>query len=422
MEIELAYGRETRKVRVEDKALIVRMPPVPPLNEPALSLLEGLNQPIGSPPLKDCLKKGRVVVVTSDKTRLVRYPIFLPSLLDYLNKEGVRDSDISLVIGRGNHGGHSPDEIRVLFGEDVFGRVEIMEHDCHDRAHLVEVGKTRYGNPVLLNQRAVEAENVILTGAIKFHPYSGFSGGRKAVLPGISGFETLQRNHKIALSSSRCGLGVLDGNPVHEEMLDAARLLDPCFLINVVCNESGQIARLFVGHWQKAHEEGCGFVREVFCPEVEGQADLVIASASGYPDDINLYQSLKAVDNISPVVRDGGVMMLLAECRDGFGPEELLEWFDGEDLVETRARLEKEFSIPGYVALCLKKTAERIRIVLVSSLAHASVRRAAMIPASTPDEGLQEARKYLPSRFSTWIFPQGGSHVPVLKGKSHQEP
>lgn len=413
----MAYGRESRTLRVKDSALIIDTPPVPGLKNPGRSLVQGLNHPIGSPPLTECLKKGRVVIVTSDKTRLVQYPLFLSPLLDYLNEAGIRDREITLVIGRGNHDGHTPEEIEALFGEEILARVEIIEHDCLDKAGLIDVGKTRYGNPVLLNRRVVEADNVILTGAIKFHPYSGFSGGRKAVLPGVAGFETIQKNHKIALSSPRCGLGILDGNPVHEEMLDAAQMLNPCFLINVVCNESKEIVQFFTGHWQKAHEQGCRSIRGIFCPEVRGQADFVITSVGGFPEDINLYQSIKAVDNTAAVLRDGGVMLLFAECRDGFGPEEFLQWFDGESITAIRERLEREFSIPGYVAFCQRKMAERIRMVLVSSLAHDLVRKAAMTPARTPEEGLQEALKHLPPDFSTYVFPLGGTHVPLLKGE-----
>jgi len=415
VEIELAYGKESRKLSVKDSASIVSMPPVWGLKDPGQSLVEALNRPIGSPPLKECLKGGRVVIVTSDKTRLVQYPLFLSNLLDYLNEADIEDGEITLVIGRGSHEGHTQEEIKALFGEEILARVETIEHDCLDKAGMIEIGKTRYDNPVLLNRRVVEAENVILTGSVKFHLYSGFSGGRKAVLPGVAAFETIQNNHKMALSSPGCGLGIFDGNPVHEEMLDAAQMLNPCFLINVVCNESNEIVRFFAGHWREAHEQGCRFVRRIFCPEVRGKADFVITSAGGYPDDINLYQSFKAVDNTAAVLRDGGVMLLLAECRDGFGPEEFLQWFDNEETAATRERLEQKFSIPGYIALCQKEMARRIRMVLVSSLAHDTVRKAAMIPAKTPEEGLREALKHLPPDSRTYVFPLGGTHVPLLK-------
>jgi len=283
------YGRGVQEFEVPDHLLlgVVEGTAVEPLPDLRRALEEALENPVGSPPLAEMVRSGdRVAVACPDFHRLwVRARVWMPLLVGYLNRCGVRDRDITVIIANGTHAPPGYAGLRMILGEDFPSGVEVVNHDARDEAALRFLGYTPYGTPLWVNRRALEADHLILTGAIVPHTFAGFGGGRKAVVPGMAGMRTILANHRRALSEvpgegihPRAVPGVLDGNPVHEDMLAAARMAGPCFIVNFVLSEEGDFLGVFAGGLEEAHRRGCNFVEEAFRVEIPSRADIVVAS------------------------------------------------------------------------------------------------------------------------------------------------
>ena len=277
----------------------------------------------------EVVKPGdKVVIVVSDVTRLwVQADILLPVLLDVLNGAGVPDKDISIVTSTGDHRLQTLAEHTAICGDKVLARVPIFDHECH-ATDLVDLGKSSQGTPIRVNRRVWEADKVILTGGIAYHMLAGFGGGRKSIAPGVCGYETIQKNHALALKGGgltgvnpNIETGKMVGNPVAEDLLEIARIVGVDFILNVVVNEKKEFVYLAAGELHEAHLAGCRVTEEIFGINIEEKAELVIVSSGGFPKDIQLYQSIKALENSAYAVRDGGVIILVSECSDGIGSE-----------------------------------------------------------------------------------------------------
>lgn len=343
-----------------------------PLKIPGLdsfedSFINALRNPISSKALREVCGPGdRVALLVSDVTRSYSAHVFLPWLLNELNEAGVPDEDIFAVFARGAHRPHTREEQLRILGRETAERISCMDHDCRNMEEHVYMGTSSRGTEVRLNKSVVEADRCILTGLIEYHYYAGFTGGRKSVLPGIASYETIQQNHRL-LFNPGATTGRLEGNPVHEDMLEAAGMLKPDFLINIVMNAWGDVAGVFAGNYIEAHLRGCRMVEKVYGRRISGKADIVIASPGGYPKDINYYQAHKALDNAFHAVKDGGTIVLLAECREGLGHEGFRYWFK-HTASGAREKLLEEFEVVGHNAYSTLRKAEKARVILVSSL------------------------------------------------------
>lgn len=366
---------------------------------------EALHHPIGTPPLRDVVQPGdKVVIIASDMTRQwVRHDLFLPTLLNELNAAGIPDAHISLVVALGAHRYHTAEENILNFGQQVVDRVSIIQSYAPESDEFVYIGKTPHGTEVFINKHVVKADKVIITGGIVHHLMAGFGGGRKAIIPGVAGYTTIQENHRLCLhkeigqgASQECAAGELEGNPMHEDMVEIAKLLNPAFLLNAVITPSGQFARFVAGHWYEAWLEGCNTAQSIFGVPVHGKTDLVIASAGGFPKDINLYQGAKAVGNASRAVKPNGVVILLLECRDIMEPPDFSEWFNFESLYEREMALRKAFTVPGFIALKLGSMAKEIPHILVSLPQNKQfIEKTGMIAAASIEEAIVIAEKKL---------------------------
>ena len=219
------------------------------------------------------------------------------------------------------------EEQRRIVGEEVARRIALYDHDCRDRENLVALGRTSRGNEVWINRRVYEADRVILTGEIIYHQIAGYSGGRKSLVPGVAGAETTTFNHQLILDPN-CRPGILEGNPAHEDLLEACRMFEPDFLLNVVLSPSGGWVRVVAGHYDLAHRAGCETVDQMCRIPIGQPYDLVLASAGGFPLDIDLRQAHKGMENAARALRPGGVLVYFAECREGTGSaaiEEMVE-------------------------------------------------------------------------------------------------
>jgi nickel-dependent lactate racemase len=361
-----------------------------------------------------------VVIVTSDITRYTGSEIYLPMLVDCLNRHGIADADIEILIALGIHRKQTEHEHRKILGS-LYGRVRVNDHDCDDSAALSLIGTTSGGIRVSINRAAVEADHLILTGTIGFHYFAGFSGGRKSVLPGIASRASCLASHFAVLNpgegSGKNPLAVagnLDGNPVHRAMVEACALANPSFILNTVLGADKQIVAAFAGEWREAHEAGCRFYHEHFTASIAEKGDLVIASCGGFPKDINLIQAHKSMEYASQALADGGVMILLAECRDGFGNATFFNWFRHKSLPAFETALRGGYEINGQTAYSLLQKAQRFRIILVSQFPKQQVEEMGMIAARSLDDAMALAVPLLPAWWRCYLMPEAGSVLPVV--------
>ena len=361
----------------------------------------------------------KVVIVTSDITRYTGSEIYLPLLVERLNRQGIADGDIEIMIALGIHRKQTEHEHQRILGP-LYGRIRVSDHECDDHDALTFIGKTSNGIEVSINRKAVEADHLILTGTIGFHYFAGFGGGRKSVLPGIASRKACMASHFTVLNpgegSGKNPLAVtgnLEGNPVHRAMVEGCALAKPSFILNTVLAADKRIIAAFVGDWREAHEAGCRFYSERFAYPVEEKGDLVIASCGGFPKDINLIQAHKSMEYAAQALKDGGVMILLAECRDGFGNGTFFNWFRHKSLEEFETALRAQYEINGQTAYSLLQKAQRFRVILVSQFPAQQVEEMGMIPVLTLDEAMELATGMLPEMWRCYLMPEAGSVLPV---------
>jgi lactate racemase len=259
----------------------------------------------------------------------------------------------------------------------------------------------------------------VLTGAIGFHYYAGFTGGRKSICPGLAAPETIAANHLLALQPQGSGrhpaarAGRLDGNPVHLDMREACAAVAPAYLLNVITGPAGRVEAAVAGHWEQAHRRGCDLLLARRAVGFHGPRPLAVVSAGGAPHDLDLIQAHKAMEAAMPLVRPGGAIVVLAACPRGAGHPQMEAWLDGRDAAALRAALERRYEVYGQTAHALRSKAERCRIWLVSGLPEELVRRAGMLPASSAEEGLRSAAAHLGGGGEGYLLPRGAACLPV---------
>lgn len=415
------YGLETMSFRLPG-AELVQVETLPQVEEPEQLIMRALEKPIGSPPLQECVAPGeRVVIVTSDITRYSGSEIYLPILVERLNRLGIPDTDIEIVIALGIHRRQSDEEHRKILGS-LYGRIAVYDHECDDPDELVDLGQTDSGIPVLVNRRVMAADRVIVTGTVGFHYFAGFGGGRKGLVPGVAGRQTCMDSHFAVFNPPEVGgkhpravTGLLEGNPVHENLLQAARLVKPDFLLNTVLAPDQRILGVFCGDLEQAHLAGCDMVSDLFSVQRRESADLAVISCGGDPKDINFIQAQKALDYGCRAVREGGTIIFLAACRDGFGYPTFFDWFRFQDLAAFEAELRRAYQINGQTAHAVLSRARRFRIIMLSELTAEQIATMGMEKAADLPQALNMARMTLPKNARSVVIPNGGVVLPVIR-------
>ena len=418
--MELKYGSTSFQLELSPERLAGIIEPnlVPSTESPEKVIAQALD--ICQAAISTFSAGEKVVIVTSDVTRYTGSEIYLPLLVERLNSQGIPDRDIEILIALGIHRKQTDHEHQKILGP-LYNRVRVIDHDCDNPAELVLLGRTSSGIEVSVNRRAVEADRLILTGVIGFHYFAGFGGGRKALLPGIASRQACMASH-FALLNPQPGSGKnplattgnLEGNPVHQAMLEACAMAEPAFILNTVLSLDKRIIAAYAGHWRTAHEDGCRFYRERFSFPLQCKADLVIVSCGGFPKDINLIQAHKSMEYASQALTAGGVMILLAECGDGFGNDTFFNWFRHKQLDEFEAALRAHYEINGQTAYSTLQKAQRFKIILVSRFSEHQVLEMGMIPATSLADALDKAQAALPADWRALVMPEGGSVLPVL--------
>ena len=320
MRVELAYGTTGLAVELpDDRTVVVRPSHRDPVTDPYAEVRRALRSPVAGPPLVARLAPGRsVAIAICDGTRAQPRDIVVPVLLDEL--ETVVDlDDVVVLVATGTHRGNTPGELEAMLGRDVLGRVRVINHDARDRSGLVDLGVMGRGVPVQLNRLFVEADVRITTGFVEPHFFAGFSGGPKLVAPGLAGLDTTLVLHDATrIGDPRATWGVTQGNPVHDDVRAIASATRVDFACDVVLDADQRIVAAFGGDLPEMHEAACALSREVAMQPVPQRFPVVVTSNAGFPLDQNLYQAVKGMSAASGVVSDGGVIVVAAQCTDGF--------------------------------------------------------------------------------------------------------
>ncbi|MGE1062794.1 nickel-dependent lactate racemase [Megasphaera paucivorans] len=423
--ISIPFGKEVQHIELPEDHLLYdlhgNMASI--VTNEKEAILRALRQPIDSKPLRDIVREDdTVAIVVSDITRLVHTEAMLPVIVSELNEAGVRDDQITIIVAQGTHRAHTPEEDVIVCGTEMARRLRIVQHDCRDKENLTYVGTTRFGNDVYINAEALQADKLILTGAVSFHPMAGYGGGRKAILPGIAGFDSIMTNHSLALAETQgdgcnphCDTASLEENPFHQDMLEAAQMVHPDFLVNTVFTADGDLCDVVGGHWRKAWEKGCQDVLATGGVPIEEQADVTIASAGGYPKDLNLYQGCKAYMNAVFATKPGGVLILVLDCPDIKEPEIFTKWFFRSDLDQVEQELRREFLMPGFVAFKTRCIIASMKTCYVVTRPENFdiIRQTGQIPAPDVETAWKMAQQEVPEHYTVTIMGHAAATFPV---------
>ncbi len=319
MKIRLAYGKSGISIGMPDhyKVDIIEPRWVESVRDQKLAITESLGSPYGCKPLREQLKKNdKVGIIFSDITRATPYHIILPPLLEEL--KSVPKENIRFFCANGTHRPATPKELIDILGESIVKNYEIIQNDSTNQELHKLVGTTKSGNEIYINRKILDCDLKILTGFIEPHFFAGFSGGGKSLIPGMAYVKTIKRNHSIRqLSNEKVTWGITEGNQLWEELTEAAEFVPGLFLLNVSLNKKKEITGVFSGELRTAHKHGSQFVKKSSMVPVDKLYDIVITSNSGYPLDLNVYQSIKGMSAAAQIVKKGGTIIIAAECWDG---------------------------------------------------------------------------------------------------------
>jgi lactate racemase len=423
MNINLAYGRTGLTVTLPDAVDVLSPRFLPGLPDEIEALRRALRAPIGSPPLAELVEPGdSVVVVHTDITRATPNDRILPVLLDELEAAGIAQEDITVLNGLGTHRPQTEAELRAMLGDRIVEGYRCLQHDCNDESHLVSLGKTPLGHPVRINRFYLEADVRILTGFIEPHFFAGFSGGPKAVIPSLAGAESVFTNHGLELiAHPKATWGILEGNPIWEEMREVALRTHPTFLLNVSLNINREITGIYAGDMLSAHARGCAFVKENAMRAVDQLYDIVITTNSGYPLDQNLYQSVKGLSAANQIVKQGGTILITTACEDGLPNHGryaalLAEAGSPQGVIDM-------ISTPGFCAQDQWQVQIQAQIqsradvyVYSDGLTDEQIQRALFIPCRNLEQTVRQLLEKYSSQARICVIPEGPQTIPYLRG------
>ena len=414
MKLSIGFGHKPQEVEIEDSLIMGILEP----NEIQLEMTgeeevkRSLNNPIGTGRLSQIVKKGeKVVIVTSDITRPLPSYKVIPSILDELYEVGVSPEDITVVFALGSHRPHTQEEIIQLVGERVYKEVKCIDSDANDS---VSMGITKGGTPVDVFRVVAEADRRICIGNIEYHYFAGYSGGAKAIMPGVSTPAAIQANHRnMVLDDAK--VGRLIDNPVRDDLNEAIQYCPIDFIVNVVLNEKKEIIFSVAGDYIKAHRVGCEFLDKIYKKELKEKADVIIVSQGGAPKDINLYQTQKALANAEHAVKDGGIIIMVGSCKEGFGSKIFEEWMTEADSPDDIiARIREKFVLGGHKAAAIALVQKKAKIFMVSEMDADIVKSIFMEPYTSVQEAYNDAIKELGQDVKVLVMPYGGSTLPVV--------
>ncbi len=410
MEFSLPYGSDNVQLKVAEaggRVLILR--PQRSIPDPVRLALAA---PIGSPPLRELIHPGQsIVIIISDMTRPCPNHLLLPPMLEELSSVGVRDDDILIVSAIGAHRPQTDEERTRLIGPGIARRFACIDSDPNQISY---VGTTSRGTPIEAFTPVVKADVRIALGIVEPHYFAGYSGGAKSLVPGVCSIKTIQKNHAMMVEP-KARTGLLDGNPVREDLEEGAAMIGLDFILNVILDEEHKIVVGAAGHPVAAHRWACRVLDFQTKTIIDEPADIVVVSAGGYPKDINLYQAQKALDNAAAAVKPGGHIIWLAECREGLGNAIFESWIVGASADDILTRIQANFVLGGHKAAAIARILKRAKVSLVSNLPPSMVRNCGMSAYSNLETAFATALQEAVPDPLVMIFTDGAAVVPSIK-------
>ena len=423
MKVHLPYGKNGLDVDLPDHADVFLPPSVDPLADPEAAIHRALVEPIGSPPLRDLIRPfDSVAIVISDITRPVPNRLLVPPLLDTIGEAGVARENVVIIVGTGLHRASTPEERSMMLGEEIARTYRIIDHDARDESTLEYAGKTARGADIRVNRDYLNADIKILTGFIEPHIFCGYSGGGKAVLPGVSGAKTIIQHHSYAmLAHPRSSWCQAQGSPTFDESREAALLTKPDLLLNVTLDEKKQVTGVFAGEMVAAHDAGIAQVARQSLTPIDRLYDIVVTTNMGWAADINLYQGMKGMSIGSEAVKPGGAVVLAAECAEALGNDEFVELlFSDSSIQRIMERLANGYQVDDQWGVqCIGRIVEKAQVWLHSSMSREMTERAHLRYSDDVGETVASLAAEFESKNggepSIAVFPYGQLTVPRLR-------
>lgn len=412
--IQLRYGQSQFPFSYDENRFQILGGQVEALPLSDVEVGERLDAPIDSPSLEEIVRPAEtVLIVVPDATRAVAAGQIVNLLVRRLIANGTAAHDIRIIFATGIHRPVTEAEKREILTPFIAQRIKILDHNAKDLVTLLRLGETRRGTPIELNRALVEHDHVILVGGVTFHYFAGFTGGRKMVCPGLASSRTISETHKLAFDCERktrregVGLARLSGNAVHEAFTEIVEKINPAFAINSIVNDRGEATEIYAGNWKTAHEKACEFYLDKNKIEITEKRETVIVSCGGAPFDLNMIQAHKALEMASRACREGGSIIFLAECSDGLGRRDFLNWFEAENSARLAEILCQKYQVNGQTAWSLLTKAERFKVQIITALDESETRRMRLHKALD----LEEALSKIDNDSKGYILPFGGKFL-----------
>jgi len=422
MNIGLAYGKEGLEVELPDgvKTDVIEPKFEAGMDDQIEGVREGLRNPIGTPPLSQIVKETDTVgIIFSDITRATPYDILLPALFSEMGH--VPKEQFVLFNAAGTHRANTDEELERILGPGILGNYRIVQNDCDDEDSHRYIGMTSGGNEVKILSEFLDCDVKILTGFIEPHFFAGYSGGGKAIMPGLAMLQTVQYNHRaVHMDHPKARWGITEGNPLWEDVREAARMAEPTFLLNIALNRNKEVTAVFAGDFEEAHKAGCSYVKEHAMSPVDEAYDIVITSNSGYPLDLNMYQSVKGMSAASQIVKEGGHIIIAADCWDGIPAHgkygQLLTEAESLDELLSRIRtpgfaMQDMWQAQIHALICKKATVH----FYSGNLSDEQIREGFMEPCRDIGERVRKILNNLGPDARICVLPEGPQTIPYVK-------
>lgn len=410
------YGKEKIYFDIKEENIYKELLPNYPntlIDENELINLS-INNPISSKRLINIVNSGdSVAIITSDITRPLPSYKILPHVIDELISGGIKEKDITVVLAIATHRKHTEEEMIKLVGEETYERVRVIDSDPYQYKSF---GKCKNGTPINITDVVAAADRVVCIGNIEYHWFAGYSGGAKAIMPGVSNLEAIKINHSN-LVDERAKAGNIIDNPIRNDIDEVGKHFKIDFIVNVVLDENKKVIGVFSGDYIDAHRAGCKFIDEIYGVKIKSKADIVIVSAGGYPKDINIYQAHKSLENAVLAVKNGGIIVLVAACNEGLGNNTFEEWITSFSYNEMKEKIKSDFKIGGHKAAMISKITSKCDVYAVTELNNDEVKKGGFSSFSNLDSALNDAFRVQGSDASVILMPVGGSTLPIVENE-----
>ncbi|HCX61857.1 MAG TPA: nickel-dependent lactate racemase [Clostridiales bacterium] len=370
---------------------------------------KALKYPINSKPLNKIIKPDdKVVIITSDVTRPVKSYVILPHIINELAACNVKLENITIVLALGSHRKHTEAEKKYLVGEEVYRKVNIIDSDMND---CINLGVCKNGTPVDIFTPVANADRIICIGNVEYHYFAGYSGGAKAIMPGVSSYAAIQANHSNMVKEGAYA-GNLDTNPVRQDIDEAGKYIKIDFILNVLQASDKTIIGAYAGHYIDAHRAACNALDKMYKINIKEKADIVIVSSGGYPKDINIYQAQKSLDNARHAVKDGGIIILCASCKEGFENAVFEDWMMNKTKEQMIKEIKENFKLGGHKAAAIALTLMKSKIYIVTDYNKDIIEHIGFNYFDSLQDAVDNALKELNQAENIIVMPAGGSTLP----------